>query len=88
MLRSAAIEAIRKYIDREGPQTVKNYSPQRQYIHLRNDGPYLVIDEQSATLEDTALICSLATALSKIVPQKPAQAPKQIPNIRLPYKDE
>jgi hypothetical protein len=34
LLRSAALEAITTYVVANGPQTIKNYSPQRQYIKL------------------------------------------------------
>lgn len=91
MLRSAAIETIRKYIDRNGPQTVEGYSEDRPIINIRNDGPYVVIDEASATLEGTKLICGLASGFEQISARtanaKPA-APRPIPNIRLPYKDD
>jgi hypothetical protein len=91
MLRNIAIRDIKTYVLRNGPTTIqRNVDTDRELTYkIKHDEPYTVINEASATLlgaDELMVIADLLNASSVIV--NPAPKVREVPNIRLPYKDE
>lgn len=88
---AAAIADIRDYVLKNGATTIDLLSPARLRLELKLHDEYTLINGAHALLEDPRVLAQVADALnmqqSPIV-EKPLPVPTEVPNIRLPYKDD